>query len=131
MASKERVKPIIDKLCRLNYWFCNEMMEDEKKHKEFEKACKEAKNCDHPVVLISTAEGNMLCMKHCMEETVQVINFMRKNYEDIEEWQIVAVEAMFAQCHKERIIPFDLPVAIMATIGMWEELGQCFRSTEE
>ena len=41
-----------------------------------------------------------------MSESIQ------KNPEEIEEWQIAGINAMFDQANKEGIVPYDLPYAI-------------------
>lgn len=129
MVDNDRVKKLLERLYKLNYWFCNEMMENEAKVKEFEKACEEAKNSDSPVMVISGAPGNVECMKGCMEDTVKVINFLRNkdNLEYIEPWQMAGAEAMFNQCSEDGVIPFDLPGALMAVLGMWNELEEAFK----
>lgn len=129
MVDNDRVKKLLEKLYKLNYWFCNEMMEDEAEVKEFEKACEEAKKTDSPVMIISAAPGNVKCMKGCMEDTVKVINFLRnkENQEYIEPWQMAGAEAMFNQCSEDGVIPYDLPGALMAVLGMWNELEEAFK----
>lgn len=42
MVDKDRIKKLLDKVYRLNYWFCNEMLIDEQHAAEFEEACKKA-----------------------------------------------------------------------------------------
>ena len=36
MIDKDRIKKLLDKVYRLNYWFCNEMLIDEQHATEFE-----------------------------------------------------------------------------------------------
>lgn len=129
MVDNSRIKKLLENLYKLNYWFSNEMLEEEKKVKEFEKACEEAKKSDSLVMVISGAPGNVKCMKGCMEDTVKVINFLRdkKNHEYIEPWQMAGAEAMFNQCSEDDVIPFDLPGALMAVLGMWNELEEAFK----
>lgn len=100
MIDKDRIKKLLDKVYRLNYWFCNEMLIDEQHAAEFEEACKKANESGEPVVMVSAAEGNAKCMKSCMKDTVAVLNFLRKeeNWEYLESWQMAGAEAMFNQC---------------------------------
>ena len=121
---EERIKTLVDRCCRLNYWFCNEMMKEEEEAKEFEKECEKAKESGENIIIITASYGNAKCMRGCMEETVKVINYLRnkKNREYIEAWQVSGAEAMFNQCKEDGVIPFDLPGALMAVLGMWEEL---------
>lgn len=40
---------------------------------------------------------------------------------------MAGAEAMFNQCSEDGIIPFDLPGALMAVLGMWNELENSFK----
>lgn len=129
MVDKNRLKAVTDKLYRYNYWFCNEMMKEEESLKKFEKACAEAKRIGENVMIVTGAPGNVECMKGCMEDTVQVINFLRnkENWEYIEPWQLVGAEAILSQCQEEGVVPFDLPGTLMAVFGMWNEIEKGFK----
>lgn len=129
MVDKSRVKAVVEKLYVYNYWFCNEMLKEETKVKEFEKACREAEGKKETVMIISGAPGNVACMKGCMEDTVQVINFLRnkENREYIEPWQLAGAEVILNKCEEEGVIPFDLPGTLMAVFGMWDELEAGFK----
>lgn len=61
MIGKDRIKKLLDKVYRLNYWFCNEMLIDEQHAAEFEEACKKANESGEPVIMVSAAEGNAKC----------------------------------------------------------------------
>lgn len=100
MVDKDRIKKLLDKVYRLNYWFCNEMLIDEQHAAKFEEACKKANESGEPVIMVSAAEGNAKCMKSCMKDTVAILNFLRKeeNWEYLEPWQMAGAEAMFNQC---------------------------------
>lgn len=80
--------------------------------------------------MVSAAEGNAKCMKSCMKDTVAILNFLRKeeNWEYLEPWQMAGAEAMFNQCSKDNVIPFDLPAALMSVLGMWDELENSFKN---
>lgn len=129
MVDNNKVKNLLEKLYKLNYWFCNQMLEYEAEVKEFEKACEEAKKSNNPVIIISGASENAKCMKSCMEDTVKVINFLRneENLEYIEPWQMAGAEAMFEQCSKDKVIPFDLPAILMAVF----EINFVYKAGEE
>lgn len=130
MVDKDRIKKLLDRVYRLNYWFCNEMLIDEQHAAEFEEACKKANDSGEPVIMVSAAEGNAKCMKSCMKDTVAILNFLRKeeNWEYLEPWQMAGAEAMFNQCSKDNVIPFDLPAALMSVLGMWDELENSFKN---
>ena len=126
MVDNDRVKSLLSRLYKLNYFFCNEMMKEEAKVDEYIKACEAEKESNNPVLIITGASGNVKCMKGCMEDTVRVINFLRnkENLESIEPWQMAGAEAMFDQCSEDSVIPFDLPGALMAVLRMWDELEE-------
>lgn len=122
---EEKIKELLNRLYRLTYWFCNEMLIEEQHVAEFEETCKIAQQqTADRTVMVTAAPGNARCMKGCMEDTIKVINFLRnkENLEYIESWQLAGAEAMLVQCKKDGVIPFDLPAALMATFGMWDEL---------
>ncbi len=125
MVDGKRFKDVLEKLYRLNYWFSNEMLEQEKESNRFEEDCRKTMELGAlPTVVISTASENAKCMKLCMEDTVTIINYLRneENQKYIEPWQMIGVEAMLRQCGEDHVIPYDLPSAVMATLGMWEQL---------
>lgn len=129
MVDKNRLKAVVDQLCRYNYWFCNEMMTEEKHLKEFEKACEEAARIGENAMIVSGAPGNVKCMKGCMEDTVQVISFLKNKEKQqyIEPWQLVGAEAILNKCQEDGVIPYDLPGTLMAVFGMWNELEEGFK----
>lgn len=51
-------------------------------------------------------------MKDCLKSCQRVHKYIQKNPEEIEEWQIAGINAMFDQANKEGIVPYDLPYAI-------------------
>lgn len=129
MASKERVQTILKNVCKLNYWFAKEMFEYEEAMKREKELIKQVEKRDDCTFVICTAESNRDFMKNRLKETVKIIDFLRdkENVEYLEEWQIKAVEAMFQQCKEDKCIPYDLPGAIMAVFGMWDELSEIFK----
>lgn len=130
MVEKDRLKAVVDKLYRYNYWICNKMMKEEGILNEFEKACEEEKDTGENAIIVSGAAGNVKCMKGCMEDTIRVINFLRNEEEQqyIEQWQLAGAEAILSKCQEEGIIPFDLPETLMAVFGMWSELEEGFKA---
>lgn len=124
MASKERVQLILKNVCKLNYWFATEMFECEEEMEKEKELIKQAEKRNDCVCVICVSEHNRDIMKDCLKDTVTIIDFLRdkENVKYLEEWQIKAVEAMFQQCKEDKCIPYDLPGAIMAVFGMWDEL---------
>lgn len=129
MASKERVQLILKNVCKLNYWFAKEMLECEEKMEKEKELIKQAEKRNDCVCVICVAEHNRDIMKDCLKDTATIIDFLRdkENVKYLEEWQIKAVEAMFQQCKEDKCIPYDLPGAIMAVFGMWDELSEIFK----
>lgn len=118
----EKKKRALDRLYRLSFFFSNEMLKHEEEHKEFEKKCKEAKESGETVIIVSTASNNAKRMKNCLQATNKVIGYLNKkeNADYIELWQLDGINAMLDE------IPFDLPYAIQATLGMWDELKEIY-----
>ena len=122
----EKKRRAFDRLYRLSFFFSSEMLKHEEEDKEFEKKCKEAKESGETVFIVSAASNNAKCMKHCLQATNKVIDYLNKkeNADYIEPWQLDGINAMLDSCKKE--IPFDLPYAIQATLGMWDELKEFY-----
>lgn len=63
-------------------------------------------------MMVDCSENNVRCMKDCLKSCQRVHKYIQKNPEEIEEWQIAGINAMFDQANKEGIVPYDLPYAI-------------------
>lgn len=126
MASKERVQTILKNVCKLNYWFAKEMFECEKMVKREKENLKAMEKSNDLIISVSGSEHNRDVMKSLLKDTVTIIDFLRieENVVYLQEWQIKGVEAMFQQCKVDECIPYDLPGAIMAALGMWDELSE-------
>ena len=68
--------------------------------------------------VISAAENNARVMKSCMKEAREAAEFLRDEKNDIEEWQLAGINAMFDQCNKENMVPYDMPTAIKGLLCM-------------
>lgn len=77
-----------------------------------------AKEAGELVVMISTAENNARVMKSCMKEAREAAEFLRDEKNDVEEWQLAGINAMFDQCNKENMVPYDMPTAIKGLLCM-------------
>ena len=89
------------------------------KNREKEKeAFEKAKEAGELVVMISTAENNTRVMKSCMKEAREAAEFLRDEKNDVEEWQLAGINAMFDQCNKENMVPYDMPTAIKGLLCM-------------
>lgn len=73
---------------------------------------KKVENPDTLVMMVDCSENNVRCMKNCLKSCQRVHKYIQKNPEEIEEWQIAGINAMFDQANKEGIVPYDLPYAI-------------------
>lgn len=116
----ESRKTAIKRLYKLVYWFADEMFNEEdaeeKEAAEFERKCKE-----EPEMLqcrVSAHDNNAKVMKDCMREARDAAAFLRNKENDVEEWQIAGINAMFDQCNAEKIIPHDLPTVIKGLLCM-------------
>lgn len=116
----ENRQKAIKRMYKLVYWFADEMFKYEdmeaQEKAEIERRCKEAP--DEPIVLLCTSGRNAEVMKECMRETRDAADFLKNSKNDIEEWQIAGINAMFDQCNVEKIIPFDMPTAIKGLLCM-------------
>lgn len=106
----EKKRRALDRLYRLSFFFSNEMLKYEEKHKEFEKKCKEAEESGETVIIVSTSSNNAKCMKNCLQATNKVIDYLNKkeNADYIELWQLDGVNAMLDSCKKRNTVRFAI-----------------------
>lgn len=116
----ENRQKAIKRMYKLVYWFADEMLKEEDTEKkeaaEFERQCKEEP--DKLQFRVSAHDNNAKVMKDCMREARDAAEFLKNKENDIEEWQIAGINAMFDQCNVEQIIPYDLPTAIKGLLCM-------------
>lgn len=116
----ENRKKAIKRMYKLVYWFADEMFKEEdaeeKEAAEFKRQC-EAEP-DKLQCRVSAHDNNARVMKDCMREARDAAEFLRNRENDVEEWQIAGINAMFDQCNTEKIVPYDLPTAIKGLLCM-------------
>lgn len=110
---KERCQ-VIKRINRLMAWFAEEMIDQEEESRraraKFEKAC--AEEIGKRIMLVDCSSGNAECMKNCMKASVKAAKFIRDKENEVEDWQIAGINAMFDKVNESKTIPFDLPYAI-------------------
>jgi hypothetical protein len=118
-ANEER-KKAIKRMYKLIGWFAIEMLDEEdaeeKEKAAFEKMKKEEPDKQH--IRVSAHDNNAKVMKDCMREARDAVRFLQRKESEVEEWQIAGINAMFDQCNKEGIVPFDMPTAIKGILCM-------------
>lgn len=117
--SKSRQKAI-KRMYKLVYWFADEMLkyEDMEKQEKAEFERQSEKEPDKQIIMVSASGNNAKVMKECMKEARDAAEFLKDRENDIEEWQITGINAMFDQCNIEKIMPYDLPTAIKGILCM-------------
>ncbi len=108
----------IKRMKNLAYWFMGEMLKEEERGEKEKEAFEKAKEAGKQVIMVSTAENNTRVMKECMKEARDAAEFLKDEKNDIEEWQVAGINAMFDQCNKENIVPYDMPTAIKGLLCM-------------
>ena len=120
--AEERGK-VLKRIHRLTAWFAEEMIDQEehgrKAKEEFEKAC--AEDPGKHIVLVDCSSGNAECMKNCMKASIKAAKYIRDKENDVEDWQITGINAMFDKVNESKTIPFDLPYAINGILLILEE----------
>lgn len=94
----------------------NEEDTEKREAAEFEEQRK--KEPDKLQIRVSAHDNNARVMKDCIREARDAAEFLKSGENDVEEWQIAGINAMFDQCNEERIIPYDLPTAIKGLLCM-------------
>lgn len=121
-AYRERRKQVIKRLYALVYWFADEMLKEEeaeaREQAEFER--EKAEKPGELVMRISAHDNNARVMKDCMKAARDAVNYLRNKDNNVEDWQIAGINAMFDQCNKESIVAYDLPYAINGLLLQWD-----------
>ena len=119
---RERRKKVIKRLYALIYWFADEMLSEEeaeaREAAEFER--EKAEKPGELLMRVSAHDHNASVMKDCMKAARDAANYLRDKENDVEDWQIAGINAMFDQCNKESIVPYDLPYAINGLLLQWD-----------
>lgn len=109
----ESRQKILRRIYKLVYWFVSEMLEEEdaeeREAQKFKKQCEE--ESEKFQFRISAHDNNIGVLKSCIRDAHDVVEFFKEE-QDVEEWQLAGINAMFDQCNKEKIVPYDLPTAI-------------------
>ena len=95
-----------------------EYLADLEKAEEERKVCKEAEKHDELVCTVLTGETNAQVMLEYMKEIRKCINFMNDEKNEVEDWQLAGINAMFDQVNEDKFVPFDLAYAISGILGI-------------
>ena len=76
------------------------------------------------IIRVSAHCNNARVMKNCMKAARDAVNYLRNKNNDIDEWQIAGIDAMFDQCDREGMVAFDLPYAIKGILLQWDEVSE-------
>lgn len=120
----ENREKAIKRTKQLVYYFADFMLEEEeigkKQRAEFEKA----QAAGEAVIMVSCTENNIRCMHDCMKAANEVVKFLKDKENEVEEWQLAAINAMYDTCNTmeegQVTIPFDLPYAIKGLLLQWD-----------
>lgn len=111
---------VIKRMYRLVYFFADSMLNEEEAGKSEEAAFEKAReeSPDKLIIHLSAHESNANVMKQCLTDSRDIIKFLRNEKNDVEEWQLQGINAMFDSCNEENIVPYDLPWAIHGVLCM-------------
>lgn len=114
---------VIRRIRRLTAWFAEEMMDQEEKgrkaREEFEKAC--AGEPGKQILMVDCHTGNAKCMKDCMKACIRADRYIRDKENEVDDWQLAGINAMFDKANENRTIPFGLPYAINGILLILED----------
>lgn len=109
---------------QLVYYFADFMLEEEEKGKKQRVEFEKAQAAGEAVIMVSCAENNIRCMHDCMKAANEVVKFLKDKENEVEEWQLAAINAMYDTCNTmeegQVTIPFDLPYAIKGLLLQWD-----------
>ena len=107
-------------LANLSIEYMNDLDTAEKERQ----TCKKAEKSGTPFLMVLTGEQNAKVMLDSMRDMREAIDFMKDTDNEVENWQLAGINAMFDQCNAEGIIPFDIGAAvcgILETKVVWWE----------
>lgn len=109
---------------KLVYFFAGFMLEEEEKGMKQRAEFEKAQAAGEAVIMVSCAENNIRCMHDCMRAANEVVKFLADKENEVEEWQLAAINAMYDTCNTmetgQTTIPFDLPYAIKGLLLQWD-----------
>ena len=120
MKENETMKYVEKCLYELSYYFSKEMRKEEKEQQErAEEIKKEAAKKGEPAIIV-IVPTNIKCMRKCLDETNAIIDYIKddETRKYVEEWQLAGINAMFDQCNKENMVPYNMPTAIKGLLCM-------------
>lgn len=121
-STEERCQ-VIRRIRRLTAWFAEEMIDQEEKGRkakeEFEKAC--AEEPGKQMIMVDCSTGNAKCMKDCMKACIKADKYIRNKENEVDDWQLAGINAMFDKVNESKTIPFDLPYAINGILLILED----------
>lgn len=126
---KENREKAIKRTRKLVYFFADFMLQEEeagrREKAEIEKMMKEAEDSGKVVYAVSCAENNIRCMHDCMKAANDVVKYLANEENEVEDWQLAAINAMYETCNNteegKAVVPFDLPYAIKGLLLQWDD----------
>ena len=110
-------KETLERMCKLMSVMTLEYLADLEKAEEEREACEEAEKNDDPVVIVLTGKTNAQMMLEYMKELRKGIKFMKDEENEVENWQLAGINAMFDQVNEDKCVPFDIVYAIGGILG--------------
>ena len=111
-------KETLERMHKLMSVVTLEYLADLEQAEEERKACEEAEKNDDLVVVVLTGKTNAQVMLDIMKEIRKGINFMKDEKNEVENWQLAGINAMFDQCNEDKCIPFDIAYAVNGILGI-------------
>lgn len=117
MENKEIRIALCKRLHHLGWFYTQEYMQELDNKAEEEKKIQEMKESNEPVCCVLTADNNAKVMLDCMKATKAIMELLRDEDEDVEDWQISAINAALDTTNESNFVSFDLPYCILGMLG--------------
>lgn len=118
MEITEIRKSVHKRVRMLLSFFASEYIEDLNK-KEIEDAAvrtMEENPGSSPRIMVLTAENNARVMLDCMKDCDKILKILYDEDVDVEDWQLVGMNAIFDRLNESGEIPYDLPAALLGLL---------------
>jgi hypothetical protein len=110
-------KETVQRLMKLLGVFTMDYLSDLENIENEKKLCAEAEQTGEPKIIVLTGEQNAKVMLNCMKEIRKAVKFLNDDENEVDNWQLAGINAMFDTVNETKEIPYDLPYAVCGILG--------------
>ena len=118
--TKEDRHNLIGRICMMNTIFIKEYREELLKAKEEKKKAEEMmkEESDEIRCMVMTGDWNAKVDLDCIKTCSEIFDYLYDEENDVEPWQLIAINAMMDKCNEDNSVDYALPQAISDVLGI-------------